>query len=161
MIKVFTKRGDQPWQASGWLTSADCTFKPTEAGVYQWAVVGANTSNGNIGSGWSATRYLNVQPDDRQGTNPVRSAPPAPVPVFPKDQQVVRAGQPVSFDWASAGTNSTVNVLAPGATSWEYLPWQAGLDLTYTPKAPGSTSGSSTPRGRGTARAGRRSPGPV
>ncbi|MFJ9776282.1 serine/threonine protein kinase [Kitasatospora sp. NPDC101157] len=137
VTKVFTKRGNEPWQASGWLTSADCTFKPTGAGVYQWAVVGANTSNGGIGSGWSATRYLNVQADDKQGVNPVKSAPSAPVPVSPKDQQVVRAGQPVSFSWASAGTNSSVNVLAPGATTWDYLPWQAGLDLTYTPKTPG------------------------
>ncbi|MGW2372285.1 serine/threonine protein kinase [Kitasatospora sp. NPDC001683] len=137
VTKVFTKRGNEPWQASGWLTSADCTFKPTEAGVYQWAVVGANTANGSIGSGWSATRYLNVQPAAKQYTNPVKSAPSAPIPVFPKDQQVVKAGQPVSFSWASAGTDSSVNVLAPGATSWEYLPWQTGLDLTYTPKLPG------------------------
>ncbi|MFJ7246272.1 serine/threonine protein kinase [Kitasatospora sp. NPDC098652] len=137
VTKVFTRRGTQPWQASGWLTSADCTFKPTEAGVYQWAVVGANASNGSIGSGWSATRYLNVQPDRSQATNPVKAAPSAPIPVFPKDQQVVPVGKPVEFSWASAGTTSTVNILTPGATAWDHLPWQTALSTTYTPKLPG------------------------
>ncbi|MFJ4191088.1 serine/threonine protein kinase [Kitasatospora sp. NPDC089509] len=137
VTKVFTKRGDQPWQGSGWLTSGDCTFKPTEAGVYQWAVVAANTSNGSIGSGWSISRYLNVQTDQNRGTNPVKAAPSAPLLVLPADQQVVKAGQPVDFSWATAGSNSTVNILAPGANDWDHRPWQSGLSLTYTPKTPG------------------------
>ncbi|MEV7601863.1 serine/threonine-protein kinase [Kitasatospora sp. NPDC089797] len=137
VTKVFTKRGDQPWQGSGWLTSADCTFKPTEAGVYQWAVVVANTSTGSIGSGWSTSRYLNVQTEQNQGTNPVKAAPSAPLPVLPADQQVVRAGQPVDFSWATAGTSSTVNILAPGTDDWDHRSWQSGQSLTYTPKTPG------------------------
>ncbi|MER7672644.1 serine/threonine-protein kinase [Kitasatospora sp. NPDC096128] len=138
VTKVYTRHGTQPWQASGWLTSADCTFKPTEAGVYQWAVVGANAAGGSIGSGWSATRYLNVQTEqDQATTNPVKSAPSAPIPVFPKDQQVVPVGKPVEFDWATAGTTSTVNILTPGATDWDRLPWQTALSTTYTPKLPG------------------------
>ncbi|MFF4817731.1 serine/threonine protein kinase [Kitasatospora sp. NPDC001309] len=137
VTKVFTRRGSLPWKASGWLTSAACTFKPTEAGVYQWAVVGANASSGSIGSGWSATRYLNVQTDQDQAANPVKSAPSAPIPVFPKDQQVVPVGKPVEFSWASAGTTSTVNILTPGATDWDHRPWQTALSITYTPKLPG------------------------
>ncbi|MBD0693119.1 hypothetical protein BG452_40350 [Streptomyces sp. CBMA123] len=135
--KVFTKRADQPWQESGWLTTAECTFRPTEAGLYRWAVVGANTSADSIGSGWSALRYLNVRTAQNQSPNPVQSAPSAPLPVFPKDQQVVRAGQPVELSWATSGTSSEVSVLAPGDKDWESLPWQTGRSLTYTPKTPG------------------------
>ncbi|MBV2153363.1 serine/threonine-protein kinase [Kitasatospora sp. SUK 42] len=137
VTRVFTKLRNDPWKASGWLVSANCTFKPTEAGVYQWAVVSSNTSTGGVASGWSTVRYLNVQPDGVTA-NPVKPAPSAPLLVAPADQAVVRAGQPVTLSWASSGTNSTVSVLPPGSRDWDLLPWQSGLSTTYTPTAPGT-----------------------
>ncbi|MFG2843612.1 serine/threonine-protein kinase [Kitasatospora sp. NPDC048296] len=138
VTRVFTKIGDADWKASGWLTSANCTFKPTQAGVYQWAVVSSNTSTGSVGSGWSATRYLNVQADASSTVNPVKAAPGPPIPVFPDDQAVVKAGQPVNLSWATSGTQSAVSVLVPGARDWDHLAWQSAQSVSYTPQTPGT-----------------------
>ncbi|MFJ9844674.1 serine/threonine-protein kinase [Kitasatospora sp. NPDC101155] len=136
--RVFTKLGNADWRLSGWLTSANCTFKPTEAGVYQWSVISSNTSTGSIGSGMSATRYLNVQAPENHSVNPVKAAPGPPIPVFPDDQAVVKAGQPVLLTWAASGTTSAVSVLPPGSRDWDYLAWQSAQSVSYTPQTPGT-----------------------
>ncbi|MGA5816732.1 serine/threonine-protein kinase [Kitasatospora sp. NPDC094028] len=140
VTKVFTtKLGDTHWKASGWLTSADCTFRPVDTGVYEWAVVSANTATGGaVSSGWSAVRYLNVAaPGVSEYTNPVRGAPDAPLPVAPDDRKEVRAGQPVELSWATAGASSSVSILAPGGRDWERLAWQHERSYTFTPPGPG------------------------
>jgi hypothetical protein len=101
-------------------------------------VVSSNTSTGSVGSGWSATRYLNVQADASSTVNPVKAAPGPPIPVFPDDQTVVKAGQPVNLSWATSGTQSAVSVLVPGARDWDHLAWQSAQSVSYTPQTSGT-----------------------
>ncbi|MFE6056605.1 protein kinase [Kitasatospora sp. NPDC056446] len=135
--RVFTRLGNGSWQGSGWLTSADCTFKPTQAGLYQWALVGANPSS-VVSSGWSAVRYLYVRADGDTVPNPAQAAPAPPEPTAPADQAVVAVGQPVDLSWSTTGTSSSVSVLRPGKLGWETLSWQPGEHVSYTPRMAGT-----------------------
>ncbi|MFJ2580103.1 serine/threonine-protein kinase [Kitasatospora aureofaciens] len=137
VTRVFTKVGNGDWRASGWLTSNNCTFKPTETGLYQWAVDSSNTSTHGIASGWSNVRYLYVKPKYDTSAISLKGMPTAPRLVFPDDQAVVRAGQPVLLSWAASGTSSQVDVLLPNG-KWQQLPWQSGSSYTYTPPTPGT-----------------------
>ncbi|WP_369184391.1 protein kinase [Streptomyces sp. Y1] len=140
VTKVFTSRfGDTRWQASGWLTTADCTFRPTGTGVYQWAVASANIASAStVSSGWSTVRYLNVVASGSSiYGNPIKGTPAAPEQVAPDDRKEVRVGQPVELSWTTPGPTSSVNILLPDARDWQRMPWKRDRSYTFTPPIAG------------------------
>ncbi|MFJ9691717.1 serine/threonine-protein kinase [Kitasatospora sp. NPDC101183] len=139
VTRVFTAlAGSSDWRASGWLATASCTFRPSETGLYQWAVLSADGATGTVSSGWSEVRYLDVRPPGTPGSVKGLGIPAAPVLVAPSDQAGAKAGQPIQLSWASPEKHADVSILAPGAKDWQRMPWQDGTTFLYTPPTPGT-----------------------